>query len=91
MLPLLLITVGIGYYFFDLAAKSGKNKWLFGISAGVLFFLLQFVIGFVLISVASLLKQDLPSDTVLSMLTILIDSVITYLIYNYLKKSWERG
>lgn len=85
----LVIILGIGYRFYDLAAKNQRNKWLFGILSAILFFAMQFIFEFIFAFVFfGLAVHQIPAMAV-ALIGMALALIITYIIYNRIKQKWE--
>lgn len=91
MLGLLLIYF-IGKYFYDLAEKNNKNKWLFAILGVAMYYLGTFVFGIVLGLIAvftnnpSLLEMN---NIVLGLIAIPSGLLFVWIFYSILRKAWK--
>ena len=83
----------IGKYFYELAVKFNRNKWLFAI-LGVVVYYAGSAIGGIIIGIAAvLLGFDIENanTTALGLLTIPFGIATDYLFYYLLRKNWERN
>lgn len=81
----------IGKYFYQLAQKFNKNKWLYAILGLAIFYGSQ-IIGAVLIAIISEIF-DLGIDfegVIINLVGILIGGIACYLFYLLLEKVWKR-
>lgn len=85
----LVIILGIGYRFYELAAKNQRNKWLFGILSAILFFAMQFIFEFILAVILLGLAANQISAVAVALIGMGLALVITYVIYNRIKQKWE--
>lgn len=82
----------IGKLFFDLAQKHQKSKWAYGLISALIFFALQFVIGFLYVFAKYEFNLDLPvQSVVISIIAVAASMGIMYVAQNKLKQKWERG
>lgn len=92
MLGLLLIYF-IGKYFYDLAAKYEKNKWLFAILGVVIYYVGTFVGGLILGVLDALMELGINWDNslLLSLIALPFGIGTCYLFYYLLKRSWSKA
>ncbi len=85
----LVIIVGVGYRFYELAAKNQRNKWLFGIVSALMFFALHFIVEFIVaLILLKIASREVPAIAV-AVIGMGLALSITYAIYNRVKKKWE--
>lgn len=92
MLEILLV-IYIGRWFYRLAEKHNKNKWLVGILGALSFYAFILISGFLMGVVFALMENEaffeLP-DIVIGLLCIPFAIFGTWGLYRILKNSWER-
>jgi len=92
MLGLLLIYF-IGKYFYDLAAKFGKSKWLFAIIGIVTYYGGTILFGVVLGVYAALTNSSTIlglGDLALTLISIPVGIIIAWGLYTLLKNQWQK-
>lgn len=91
MLGLLFIYF-IGKYFYSLAREFNKNKWVFAILGIVSYYAGAIIMGFVL-GFISIYLDDISwmeDQWWINMLSIPVGIFSTWLLYKFLKNSWEK-
>ena len=91
MLGLVLLYF-IGRYFYRLAEKYKKNKWLFAIIGVATYYAGTFVAGIILALLNEFLglSIDWDNDLLLSVLALPFGILATYALYYFLNKNWEK-
>jgi hypothetical protein len=79
----------LGKLFYDLAAKFGKNAWLFAGLGAIVCIAGEFIFGFVYLLIVWN-TQEQYNALALSILSITIGVVSDYFLYMYLKRKWEK-
>lgn len=82
----------IGKYFYKLAERFNKNKWLFAITGIVIYYVGTFIGGVVLAILDWLLELDFDweNSVSLSFIALPFGIATSYLFYFILKKQWEK-
>lgn len=75
--------------FFDLAAKHGKNAWLFAAIGALVYLVAQFAFAFVVFAILMSMKGSY-NELALSISAIAFGIGIAYILYVFLKRKWER-
>lgn len=92
MLEILLV-IYIGRWFFNLAQKHNKNKWLVGILGALSFYAFILISGFLMGIIFAAIEYnaffELP-DIVIGILCIPFGLLGTWGLYRILKSNWER-
>lgn len=85
-----VFAVVIGKLFFDLAKKYEKSKWAYGLLSALIFFVLQFVVGFLYVFINYEFNLNLPLQAVvISIVALAVSLGILYVVHNKLKRKWE--
>ena len=74
--------------FYDLAAKFGKNAWLFAGLGALVCIAGEFIFAFIYLLIVWNAQEDYNA-LALSILSITIGVALDYFLYMYLKKKWE--
>jgi hypothetical protein len=93
MLGILLIYF-LGKYFFDLADKYDKNKWLYAILGVVSYYFGSIVIGGVVLALVDILVDlgiNWDSNIGLSFMLLPFGIATSYLFYYLLKRNWRKS
>lgn len=93
MLGLILVYF-LGKAFYELAGEHGKHQWGFAIAGVATYYLGSFIGGILIVIGMEIITPgsvDEMNDTLLGVLAIPIGLLIYWLLYRYLKGSWERG
>ena len=81
----------IGKFFYQLAEKFNKNKWLYAILGVLVYFFSQFLCGFVLGILDDLFDLTINfNNYLINLMGIPIGLLACYLFYFLLEKVWER-
>lgn len=89
---LLLITLYfIGKTFYQLAHEYDKGRWQYAIAGVVIFYLGQFIGGFIIGFAAVFLgyQIELLNDLVIGLLALPFGGLAVWLLYRTLKKQWS--
>ena len=83
----------IGKFFYKLAEKFDKNKWLFAILGIVVYYVGTFIGGVViaLTNIISDFEVDWENNLVLGLIALPFGISAAYLFYYILKKQWEKS
>ncbi len=76
--------------FYDLAAKFGKNTWLFAVLGALTYLIAQFAFAFVVFAVLVSQKGKV-NELALSISSIAFGFGIDYILLMFLKRKWEKG
>ncbi len=90
MLGIVLI-YWLGKYFYQLAQKYNKNKWLYAILGIVIYYVSQLMFGFLLGILNELFGWEINFDNfAINLLGIPVGLLASYLFYLLLEKVWKR-
>lgn len=82
----------IGKYFYQLAEKYNRSKWLFAILGIVVYYLSQFVIGLFIGILNGIFDFGIDFNNVgVNLMGIPIGFLFVYLFYILLEKNWKKN
>ena len=89
----LLVIYWIGKWFYKLAEKHNKNKWLFAILAPVIYYATSFISALIIIFLTVLISEsesilETP-DSLLGLMGVPFGVLTVWLIHRSLSKRWE--
>lgn len=88
----LFLIYSVGKYFYDLATKHNRSPWPYAILGVVTYYGSQFLLG-LLLGIILVLTNNIYSEDMEIWVTIggiAMGAGITYLLYQLLKRNWER-
>lgn len=83
----------LGKYFYQLAERHNKNKWLFAILGVLSYYLGTFLFAIIIVFIMELQEPgwiDTVETRYLDYIGIPFGILVTYLFYQLLKKNWNR-
>ena len=83
----LLLLYWIGKYYYKLAEKYNRNKWLFVILGIAVYYL-----GIIIMSIAATISPgyiDTSNEALFSIFMVPFEALSCYLMYNSLKNNWK--
>ena len=90
----LLLLYWIGKYFYKLAEKFEKSKWVFTILGIAIYYVGTFIFAAIFIIVGELYSPGFVDDfneTLLSFISLPFGLLSCFILYKYLKKKWEKS
>ena len=88
----LILLYWIGKYYYKLAEKYNRNKWLFVILGIAVYYLGMILFGIIIMSIAEMISPgyiDTSNEALFSIFMVPFGALSCYLIYNSLKNNWK--
>ena len=79
-----------GFTFYRLAKQFNKNPWGWGFLGAAMFVAFQFIVGICFGILYEFAIINELEDRTLSILAAILSAIITYFIYAFLKKKWNK-
>jgi len=91
----LVLLYWIGKYFYKLSEEYDKSKWGFAILGIVVYYAGSILAGIIILLFIDIFSDnytdDSISDIMLSLISFPFGLLSCYLLYSYLKKTWEKN
>lgn len=90
----LLLLYWIGKYYYRLAEEHNKNPWGFVVLGIVTYYAGTFIFGFLIGGVIEIMVPgyvDTMNELLAGLVTVPFGILSTYILYDHLKKSWEKN
>lgn len=90
----LILLYWIGKYFYKLSEEYNKSKWGFAILGIVVYYIASILFGIIILLIIDAFSneysEDPISDFLLGVIAMPFGLLACYLLYNHLKKTWEK-
>lgn len=85
----MIVLFVFGYMFYKLAFNYDKNPWIWAVVGAASYIVIQLFIGFGVGVLYGLNILPTINETVVTIISVIVSSLLVYLGYRYLKNKWE--